>query len=48
MFIDISQNNQSYIESRRFGSEVCCNPIQLKIKVENNAILQFDVLNIGQ
>ena len=44
MLIDISQNNQSYIED----CEVCCNPIQLKIKVENNVICQFEALNIEQ
>jgi hypothetical protein len=44
MLIDISRNNQSYIED----CEVCCNPIQLKIKVENNTIFQFEALNIEQ
>ena len=44
MLIDISQNNQTYIED----CEVCCNPIRLKIKTENNAIIQFESLNTEQ
>ena len=44
MLIDISQENQSYIED----CEVCCNPIQLNFKTENNAIILFEALNIEQ
>jgi len=44
MLIDISQNNQSYIED----CEVCCNPIRLNIRTENNTIIQFEALNIEQ
>lgn len=44
MLIDISLRNQSYIED----CEVCCNPIQLNVKTENNEILSFEALNIEQ
>ncbi|WP_040248435.1 CPXCG motif-containing cysteine-rich protein [Psychroserpens mesophilus] len=44
MLIDISQENQSYIED----CEVCCNPIQLNISAENNEILSFEAQNIEQ
>lgn len=44
MLIDISQENQSYIED----CEVCCNPIQLKVRTENNEILSFEAQNIEQ
>ena len=44
MLIDISEKSQSYIED----CEVCCNPIQLKIRVENDHIKSFEALNIGQ
>lgn len=44
MLIDISEKSQSYIED----CEVCCNPIQLKIRVENDYIKSFEVINIGQ
>ena len=37
MLIDHSQNHQSYIED----CEVCCNPIQLNISIENNEIIDF-------
>ena len=44
MLIDISQYKQAYIED----CEVCCNPIQLNIKAENNVILSFEAQNIEQ
>lgn len=44
MLIDISQEKQSYIED----CEVCCNPIQLNIRTENNEILSFEAKNIEQ
>lgn len=44
MLIDISQENQSYIED----CEVCCNPIRLNITVENHVIIQFEAQNIEQ
>ena len=44
MLIDISQSHQSYIED----CEVCCNPIQLTINVENSEIQSFEAQNIEQ
>ncbi|MDA7558278.1 CPXCG motif-containing cysteine-rich protein [Flavobacteriaceae bacterium] len=44
MLIDSSQSTQSYIED----CEVCCNPIQLNIKIENNTIIQIEAQNIDQ
>jgi len=37
MLVDLSQNYQNYIED----CEVCCNPIQLIISIENNEINEF-------
>ena len=44
MLVDLSQNQQSYIED----CEVCCNPIQLTISVENDEIMAFEAINIEQ
>jgi hypothetical protein len=44
MLIDISQNNQPYIED----CEVCCNPISIRFQVENDIIIRFEALNIEQ
>ncbi|MBR9844902.1 MAG: CPXCG motif-containing cysteine-rich protein [Algicola sp.] len=44
MLMDISQAEQSYIED----CEVCCNPIQLTIRTENNEISSFEAQNIEQ
>lgn len=38
MLIDFSQKRQNYIED----CEVCCNPIQLIISIENNEIIDFE------
>lgn len=40
MLIDYSQNHQNYIED----CEVCCNPIQLIIRIENHEIVDFEAL----
>jgi len=37
MLVDYSQKHQNYIED----CEVCCNPIQLIISLENNEIISF-------
>ena len=42
MLIDVSQNNQNYIED----CEVCCHPIQLLVTVGNQEILSFEATNI--
>ncbi len=44
MLIDVSQNNQSYIED----CEVCCNPIKVSILVENQEIVSFQAESIEQ
>jgi len=44
MLLDISEPSQSYIED----CEVCCNPIRLNIRTENNTIIQFEAHNIEQ
>jgi len=44
MLIDVSQSQQTYIED----CEVCCNPIQLRIGVENEEIIRFEAENIEQ
>lgn len=44
MLIDVSQSQQRYIED----CEVCCNPIQLQINIENQEITSFEAQNIEQ
>ncbi|MBR9914845.1 MAG: CPXCG motif-containing cysteine-rich protein [Algicola sp.] len=44
MLIDTSQSQQRYIED----CEVCCNPIQLHIGIENQEIIRFEAQNIEQ
>lgn len=40
MLIDTSQSHQKYTED----CEVCCNPIDLEIQIEKDAILTFRAL----
>lgn len=44
MLIDMSQNNQKYIED----CEICCNPIELQVTVRDAQILQFEANSIEQ
>jgi hypothetical protein len=44
MLIDTSQRHQNYIED----CEVCCNPIQLSVAIENQEIISFQAENIEQ
>lgn len=44
VLIDLSQSEQNYIED----CERCCNPMQLRIKVQNQEISEFEVTNIEQ
>lgn len=44
MLVDVSQRSQSYIED----CEVCCNPIQLHISIENQEIATFQAKSIEQ
>ena len=42
MLVDCSVSNQNYIED----CEICCNPIQLDIVIENNEITSFQAESI--
>ena len=44
MLVDVSTLFQNYIED----CEICCNPIQLNITIENNEISSFSAENIEQ
>lgn len=44
MLIDSSQKHQKYIED----CEICCNPIQLSLTVENQEIINFQAESIEQ
>jgi hypothetical protein len=44
MLIDTSLEHQEYIED----CEVCCNPIQVKLTIEENSITNFEVSSIDQ
>ena len=44
MLVDYSVSNQNYIED----CEICCNPIQLDIVIENNEITSFQAESIEQ
>ncbi|WP_196894441.1 CPXCG motif-containing cysteine-rich protein [Aureivirga marina] len=42
ILVDLSVTEQNYIED----CENCCNPIQFKIRVKNQEIVSFDILEI--
>lgn len=44
MLIDYSVSDHTYIED----CEICCNPIQLSIRIENNEIYSFQAISIEQ
>jgi transcription elongation factor Elf1 len=44
MLIDVSLPEQEYIED----CEVCCNPIEVKVSVEDQEITNFQVISIEQ
>ncbi|MGJ8592237.1 MAG: CPXCG motif-containing cysteine-rich protein [Aquaticitalea sp.] len=44
MLIDRSVSSQSYIED----CEICCNPIQLTVRIQNSEIIDFQAENIEQ
>ncbi|NEN25118.1 CPXCG motif-containing cysteine-rich protein [Cryomorpha ignava] len=44
VLIDTSIHQQSYIED----CEVCCNPMEIKVRIENGELTEFDAQNIGQ
>jgi len=44
MLLDLSVDSQSYVED----CEVCCNPIQIAYRVEDNRVTEFSAEPIGQ
>ena len=44
MLLDSSIHKQTYVED----CEVCCNPIEFSIRIDDGAIQQFDAIAIGQ
>ena len=44
MLFDMSQNHQEYIED----CEVCCNPIQVKVKFINSELVTLKAISIEQ
>ncbi|MBK5193832.1 MAG: CPXCG motif-containing cysteine-rich protein [Flavobacteriaceae bacterium] len=44
MLLDTSVRKQTYIED----CEICCNPIEIYMRFENNELLEFEARNIGQ
>ena len=44
MLVDVSLPEQEYIED----CEVCCNPIEVKVSVEDQEITNFQVISIEQ
>ena len=44
MLIDISQPSQNYIED----CEICCNPIQIEVVVDQSQIVAFNAISIEQ
>jgi len=44
MLLDTSVSQQTYIED----CEICCNPIELKVKFDDNELIEFDIKSIEQ
>lgn len=44
MLLDPSVRRQQYIED----CEVCCNPIQIQLEMENGNLLYFEAISIEQ
>ncbi|WP_299364138.1 CPXCG motif-containing cysteine-rich protein [Winogradskyella sp.] len=44
MLVDISQAHQNYVED----CEICCNPIQVSVSVDNHEIVYFQAENLEQ
>ena len=44
VLIDTSIPQQNYIED----CEVCCNPMEIKVRSEHGEVIEFDVQDIGQ
>ncbi|MEM9000132.1 MAG: CPXCG motif-containing cysteine-rich protein [Bacteroidota bacterium] len=44
MLLDSSISKQAYIED----CEICCNPIQISFSFQNNVLLAFEAIGLGQ
>jgi len=44
MLLDTSVRKQTYIED----CEICCNPIEISVRFEDDELLEFDARNIEQ
>ncbi len=44
MLLDASVHRQTYIED----CEICCNPIEISVRFENDELQEFDAGNIEQ
>lgn len=44
MLLDSSVANQNYVED----CEVCCNPIELHVQFNNEELIHFDAIGLGQ
>ena len=44
MLLDSSQTEQEYVED----CEVCCNPIQIRVRFENRMLVSFTAESIEQ
>ena len=44
MLLDPSVLHQSFVED----CEVCCNPIEIKATFQDQTLLSFDAINLGQ
>ena len=44
MLMDPSSHDQQYIEN----CEVCCNPMEINVKFQENELVLFEVKNLGQ
>ena len=44
MLIDLSQRDQHYVED----CEVCCNPLQISVQIEEQSIVYFEVASLEQ
>lgn len=44
MLLDPSVSEQNYVED----CEICCNPIEVRVKFENQALTLFEILENGE
>ncbi len=44
MLVDSSVIQQTYVED----CEVCCNPIEIKVAFQDNELVSFEIIDLGQ